>query len=967
VAVEVCKPFADPRIGGVGTRQSVYRGKGLLSRVTEMFLDHRYFDENACQTYMGRAVSCLSGRTAVYRRAALLRIEHDFMNETFWGVQCLSGDDKRLTTLLLRLGYQTYLQRTARVWSTFPTRWREFVSQRLRWARNTWRSDLRALSQPWVWRHPFLAYTLIDKAVSCFTLLVGPIFMAYSLVHHHWLFAGVLALWWQISRSAKLLPHLRQRPSSFFIIPGYVVLSWVMALIKIRALLTIRKQRWLTRDVAIEGGAVVRTPATIPAADAGMPPVNHPWAPTAQSPAYAGMPPPGLPWLPGAVALLALIVSAAVLCPPSSAPRPVDVPVVTVADDDPQPTDPGSQDPGTQVPGGQDPGTQDPGGQGSDGNTDSNETSPKATDTDSSSDTTPSPEPAPDREQNASPDSDASSAAQRQAAKRAARARATAEHRARLASIRQQHRNAAAPSIDALWQRRGRPAQLVIVRAHNVDMVGGGHLIRRIARPGAPVVSVRDLSRLLPPDWLAVTDDGTAKLFAALEVGAGTTLDTGADVRRMSLAGSADPAKAASVWVGHARLSIHNVDVGSFDRDSSRDQPAGPVMAGRPFIVGGAGSTLDITDAVLHDLGTSPPATPTGPGARAAVGYGPGSTGSISRVELHANSVGIRLSGSHDVHLDTVTVTDSGRDGLMLHGDVNSTLRDVHAVHNGRNGVVVTGASTNRVITGITTLRNTLFGVAVLGQQHPVVADISGSEDRAGGLRLTNTTDAAVTNADLGDEPIGILINGAANRGSRVLGARITGGHDAIVIARGASAADLEGPTITGADHDAITSVGAGTRITGGSITDSRSGINVRAPAQMTGTTITGVTHGIHVGPGATLTAASVDVLATGSGLKVDPTATAAVTTSRIRARQSLRGVVILLGVNTISPAPFNWIGAFGVLFVMLALALEVIAASRRRRRAGPPPMSPIGPPPGYHPYPHPAVNGYLLPVGTPH
>jgi hyaluronan synthase len=72
-------------------------------------------------------------------------------------------------------------------------------------------------------------------------------------------FAAVLALWWQISRSAKLLPHLRRRPSSFFFIPGYVVVSWLMAVIKLQALLTIRAQRWLTRQVAVENGAVVRT------------------------------------------------------------------------------------------------------------------------------------------------------------------------------------------------------------------------------------------------------------------------------------------------------------------------------------------------------------------------------------------------------------------------------------------------------------------------------------------------------------------------------------------------------------------------------------------------------------------------------------------------------------------------------------------------------------------------------------
>lgn len=259
VAKEVCKPFVDPRIGGVGTRQNVHRTNGFLSRINDMFLDQRYFDENACQTRCGRAVSCLSGRTAVYRRTLLLEIEDEFMHETFWGVPCLSGDDKRLTTLILERGFLTYMQRSARVWSTFPTRWSTFVAQRLRWARNTWRSDLRALSHRWVWRHPFLAYTMMDKAISSFTLLVGPAFMVYTLLTRNWLFAGVLVLWWQVSRSAKLLPHLRRRPSSVFYIPGYVVMSWVMAMIKIRALLTIRAQRWLTRDVAVTDGQIIRT------------------------------------------------------------------------------------------------------------------------------------------------------------------------------------------------------------------------------------------------------------------------------------------------------------------------------------------------------------------------------------------------------------------------------------------------------------------------------------------------------------------------------------------------------------------------------------------------------------------------------------------------------------------------------------------------------------------------------------
>jgi cellulose synthase/poly-beta-1,6-N-acetylglucosamine synthase-like glycosyltransferase len=217
---------------------------------------------------VGRAVSCLSGRTAVYRRELLLRIADDFMDESFMGVPCMSGDDKRLTTLTLEAGYLTVMQRSARVWSTFPADARTFFKQRLRWSRNTWRSDLRALTSSWVWRrHRFLAFSMIDKAVSSFTLLLAPVFMTLALVNRHWAVAGLLALWWLVSRSAKMLPHLERRPAHLLtMMPLFIPLSFVMALVKIFALATVRKQRWLTRDVEVSAKSkrVVRTLKAVP-------------------------------------------------------------------------------------------------------------------------------------------------------------------------------------------------------------------------------------------------------------------------------------------------------------------------------------------------------------------------------------------------------------------------------------------------------------------------------------------------------------------------------------------------------------------------------------------------------------------------------------------------------------------------------------------------------------------------------
>jgi len=252
VAELVAMPFADPEVGAVTARQNVKDPKTPWQHLNDMYLDYRYFHELASQSVVGKAVSCLSGRTAIYRRSLLLAHSHDFMNETFMGVPCLSGDDKRLTMLVLAGGHSCVLQRSACVWSSFPTGPKAFFKQRLRWSRNTWRSDLRSLGSDWIWKRKFLAYWMIDKGVSSFTLLVSPIYLIFALAHRHFLVAGILVGWWMFSRSAKLLAHLERRPSHFFtMMPFFILISFAMAATKVYALLTIRTQKWLTRDVEV--------------------------------------------------------------------------------------------------------------------------------------------------------------------------------------------------------------------------------------------------------------------------------------------------------------------------------------------------------------------------------------------------------------------------------------------------------------------------------------------------------------------------------------------------------------------------------------------------------------------------------------------------------------------------------------------------------------------------------------------
>jgi hyaluronan synthase len=182
----------------------------------------------------------------------------EFLDERFLGKLCISGEDKRLTSLVLKAGFDTYHQDDAVVRSTFPPDVKTFFNQRLRWARNTYRSDLRALWERWVWRRPYLAFMLVDRLVSPYALLIGLTYLIHALAAGQWPIALGLSGWWIASRAVKLAPHLRREPRDLLILPAFVALTFALAALKVYALATVHHHRWLTRQVEVVNGEVVR-------------------------------------------------------------------------------------------------------------------------------------------------------------------------------------------------------------------------------------------------------------------------------------------------------------------------------------------------------------------------------------------------------------------------------------------------------------------------------------------------------------------------------------------------------------------------------------------------------------------------------------------------------------------------------------------------------------------------------------
>jgi len=249
-------PFVDPEVGGVGTQQNVYlRRTSVWRRVADWLVNLRYYDYVPA---MGRAgaVACLSGRTAAYRRSAIEPVLENLENEFFLGRRCIAGDDGRLTWLVLAAGYKTVHQSSARAMSMFPSSFRAFVKQRVRWSRNSYRCYLTAVYKGWLWRVP-----LVTK-ITVLQILLTPVTMGMAL--SYLLFSrlemtgrGVLLvlIWLLVGRGVRGYSHLRRHPQEVLLLPLLAVVVIMISLpIKLYALLTMNKQGWLTRTSSSVGG-----------------------------------------------------------------------------------------------------------------------------------------------------------------------------------------------------------------------------------------------------------------------------------------------------------------------------------------------------------------------------------------------------------------------------------------------------------------------------------------------------------------------------------------------------------------------------------------------------------------------------------------------------------------------------------------------------------------------------------------
>lgn len=244
---EFIKPFVDPDVGAVSPKQVVQDQSFLTQKLYEVQMRLQFAIDYRALSHVSRSLSCVSGRTAVYRREALLPVIDDLTEERFLGKPVISGDDKFLTRAVQATGWDAVYQSTSVIDIGAVPIPGEFLDQTIRWTRNTIRSDLKAMTEGWVFRRKWLAYYNIDRFISAFAILMAPLYFSLSAARGAWVIAAVILCWWLVSRSAKMYPYLHEYPRGFWLVPFYTVGAFLMSPVYLYALFSANTQGWLTR------------------------------------------------------------------------------------------------------------------------------------------------------------------------------------------------------------------------------------------------------------------------------------------------------------------------------------------------------------------------------------------------------------------------------------------------------------------------------------------------------------------------------------------------------------------------------------------------------------------------------------------------------------------------------------------------------------------------------------------------
>lgn len=259
----ILKPFINPKVGGVTGKHVIFDAdKTLARKISQWMEDIRFSLVVPAQQVAGNVI-CLPGRTLAIRRSLVETVLQNVAEDELFGVPVTTGDDREITTQILKLGYNTVYQKESLVETDAPNTTKKFMDQQLRWYRSVIRETfrrfffyLRKSPLSLIWSFEFIAsgpvlfvimfLAVIKMTTGLYAILpstLNEIFVQNPALHISLTIAGFV-----LGYLIRQIYVIAKKPSRIFFIPIFIFYMLLVLLpVKIIALFTFMEQAWKTR------------------------------------------------------------------------------------------------------------------------------------------------------------------------------------------------------------------------------------------------------------------------------------------------------------------------------------------------------------------------------------------------------------------------------------------------------------------------------------------------------------------------------------------------------------------------------------------------------------------------------------------------------------------------------------------------------------------------------------------------
>lgn len=253
----------DPRVGAVsGNVRVLNRNGGALPAMIEVLFACSFEFIRVTQSQVG-VVMCCPGALSAYRRDLVLAFKDEWVAQTFLGSPSHIGEDRAMTNLVVRMGYDIRFQANAIVLTTVPERTSQLARMFLRWARSDVRETALLARQLWTRRTRRRWGVHLNLLMSAIGIVAAPIALVWLVGISIW---WPSLLGWALAGALvnALLPvvvfgHLRSWRGAWWAFPYALYFLLFLSWIQPYALITPHHVRWLTRTQPEEPGPIAQT------------------------------------------------------------------------------------------------------------------------------------------------------------------------------------------------------------------------------------------------------------------------------------------------------------------------------------------------------------------------------------------------------------------------------------------------------------------------------------------------------------------------------------------------------------------------------------------------------------------------------------------------------------------------------------------------------------------------------------